>query len=107
MSLASAAIGFDVESHVEPGLDHYSVSRAELLHTAAWLRRALFGDAVVPEYRDRPNAPPAKFANVMDAPLPAWWLQALLHGHRQPHKLHDEEVALMPDAWRPVFFADG
>ena len=102
-----AAVGFDVESHVEPGLDHYSVSRAELFHTAAWLRRALFGDAVVPEYRDRPNAPPAKFADVMDAPLPAWWLQALQHGHRQPHKLHDEEVALMPDAWRPVFFADG
>ena len=102
-----AAVGFDVESHVEPGLDHYSVSRAELLHTAAWLRRALFGDAVVPEYRDRPTAPPAKFDNVMDAPLPAWWLQALQHGHRQPHKLHDEEVALMPDAWRPVFFADG
>ena len=42
-----AAVGFDVASHVEPGLDHYSVSRAELLHTAAWLRRALFGDAVV------------------------------------------------------------
>lgn len=98
-----ARAGVDVTSHVEPGLDHYTESVAELHFFAAWLRRAFFGDAVAVAHRDRPNAPPARFDDVRAAPLPGWWLAALAHGRRQPHRLHADEVAHMPPDWRPVF----
>ena len=93
----------EVTSHVEPGLDHYSESVAELHRFAAWLRRAFFGDAVEVTYRDRPSAPAARFDDVLLAPLPAWWRAALAHGRRQPCRLHADEVAHMPPEWRPVF----
>lgn len=53
--------GYGVSSHVDPGLDHYTDSTAELHHTAAWIARALHGQTderrLAVAYRDVPSAP--------------------------------------------------
>jgi predicted esterase len=49
--------GFRVISHVEPGLDHYTTSTAELHHHAAWLSLALHGQPLTVTYRDVASAP--------------------------------------------------
>mmetsp|Transcript_14293 Transcript_14293/g.47695 ORF Transcript_14293/g.47695 Transcript_14293/m.47695 type:complete len:285 (+) Transcript_14293:96-950(+) len=54
-----ADVGFRLFSHVEPGLDHYTTSTAELHHAAAWTSLALHGRPLPPvTYRDVPSAVP-------------------------------------------------
>lgn len=50
------SVGFSVGSHVEPGLDHYTTSIAELHHMAAWISGTLNGKPLGVTYRDVPGA---------------------------------------------------
>ena len=100
-----ARAGVRVTSHVEPGLDHYSESVAELHHLSAWLLLALFHEPRREvTYRDRPQTPSAKFSSIFQATLPSWWWMALQHGHQQPARLHRDEWAGMPPEWQAVLF---
>jgi predicted esterase len=48
--------GFRLTSHVEPGLDHYTTSTAELHHAARWLALALHEQVLTVTYRGRPRS---------------------------------------------------
>ena len=50
------APGFRITSHVEPGLDHYTVSTAELHRAASWLAKAFHSRILTVTYRDVPKA---------------------------------------------------
>ncbi len=50
------AAGFSVGSHIEPGLDHYTTSTAELHHLASWISGTLHGKPLGVSHRDVPSA---------------------------------------------------
>lgn len=103
-----ARAGAEITSHVEPGLDHYTCSVAEIDHTAAWICEEFFpGESVAgAPRRDCPDAKPALFTHILDAPLPPWFFHARRLGRTQPHRLRADELAHLPADWRPVFGVD-
>jgi len=60
------AAGFEVRSHVEPGLSHYTDSMAELHYRAAWVSETLHGQPVHVSFRDHPDAPPVQAATLFE-----------------------------------------